>query len=112
MTDIKIDVEGKLEKLIKAGLQAYDLLLEEVKRPVDPDLPDDKSRNAMKAKKECFIDCQDILLSIKELEVKIDEFRAEFDDGLINYNQFVSKATQSTIEAIADIEKLEKRVIE
>ena len=49
---------------------------------------------------------------IKELEVKIDEFRAEFDDGLINYNQFVSKATQSTIEAIADIEKLEKRVIE
>ena len=49
---------------------------------------------------------------IKELEEKIEEFRAEFDDCLINYNQLVSKATQSTIEAISDIEKLEKRVIE
>lgn len=66
MTDIKIDVEGKLEKLIKAGLQAYDLLLEEVKRPVDPDLPDDKSRNAMKAKKNVLWMLKKyLLLSIK-----------------------------------------------
>ena len=72
MTDIKIDVEGKLEKLIKAGLQAYDLLLEEVKRPVDPDLPDDKSRNAMKAKKECFMDAKEILTSINKIKQGLD----------------------------------------
>ena len=72
MTDIKIDVEGKLEKLIKAGLQAYDLLLEEVKRPVDTDLPDDKSRNAMKAKKECFMDAKEILTSINKIKQGLD----------------------------------------
>ena len=72
MTDIKIDVEGKLEKLIRAGLDAYDLLLQEVKRPVDPDLPDDKSRNAMKAKKECFMDAKEILTSINKIKQGLD----------------------------------------
>ena len=82
MTDIKIDVEGKLERLIKAGLEAYDLLLQEVKRPVDPDLPDDKSRNAMKAKKECFMDAKEILTSINKIKQGLDgEEEINVEDG-------------------------------
>ena len=81
MTDIKIDVEGKLEKLIRAGLDAYDLLLQEVKRPVDPDLPDDKSRNAMKAKKECFMDAKELILEIEKIEAMIN---GEVDETLEN----------------------------
>jgi len=61
----------KLEDLINAGKSAVDILLEEIQKPLDVELSDEKRRNAIKAKKECFIDCQEILLSIKELEVKI-----------------------------------------
>ena len=65
---MKVNIEEKLEKLIQSGNQAFDLLLEEVKKPIDPDLPDDKSRNAMKAKKECFMDAQEILMAIHKIE--------------------------------------------
>jgi|TARA_R110001592_G_scaffold260755_1_gene525501 hypothetical protein len=61
----------KLEELINAGKSAVDILLEEIQKPLDVELSDEKRRNAIKAKKECFIDCEEILLSIKELEVKI-----------------------------------------
>tara|TARA_R100000008_G_C3537103_1_gene142664 strand:+ start:278 stop:565 length:288 start_codon:yes stop_codon:yes gene_type:complete len=69
---MKVNIEEKLEKLIQSGNQAFDLLLEEVKKPIDPDLPDDKSRNAMKAKKECFMDAQEILMAIHKIENQIN----------------------------------------
>ena len=69
---MKINIEEKLEKLIQSGNKAFELLLEEVKRPIDPDLPDDKSRNAMKAKKECFMDAQEILMAIHKIENQIN----------------------------------------
>ena len=62
----------KLEDLINAGKSAVEILLEEIQKPLDVELSDEKRRNAIKAKKECFIDCQEILLSIKELEVRIN----------------------------------------
>tara|TARA_X000001388_G_C2171331_1_gene99975 strand:- start:415 stop:699 length:285 start_codon:yes stop_codon:yes gene_type:complete len=69
---MKVNIEEKLEKLIQSGNEAFDLLLEEVKKPIDPDLPDDKSRNAMKAKKECFMDAQEILMAIHKIESQIN----------------------------------------
>ena len=69
----EIDVNEKLEKLIASGNRAFDLLLEEVKKPIDPDLQDDKARNAMKAKKECFMDAQDILMAIHKMQNQINE---------------------------------------
>ena len=68
----EINVNEKLEKLIASGNRAFDLLLEEVKKPIDPDLQDDKARNAMKAKKECFMDAQEILISINKIEKQIE----------------------------------------
>ena len=69
----EVNVNKKLEKLISSGNKAFDLLLEEVEKPIDPDLQDDKSRNAMKAKKECFMDAQDILLAINKIQNRIEE---------------------------------------
>ena len=37
----EINVSKKIEKLIESGNKAFDLLLEEVKKPIDPDLQDD-----------------------------------------------------------------------
>ena len=47
-------------------------MLEEVEKPIDPDLQDDKARNAMKAKKECFMDAQEILTTIHKIENQVD----------------------------------------
>ena len=69
----EIKISEKLQKLIKSGNEAFDLLLEEVRKPIDPDLQDDKARNAMKAKKECFMDAQEILLSINKIQKQILE---------------------------------------
>tara|TARA_R100000234_G_scaffold118326_1_gene98528 strand:- start:21 stop:311 length:291 start_codon:yes stop_codon:yes gene_type:complete len=72
-----LDVKKRLEELIESGKQAFDLLLEEVKKPVDPELQDDKARNAMKAKKECFMDAQEILMSINKIQKQIEEENIE-----------------------------------
>mgnify|MGYP003111169828 FL=1 len=68
-----ISIKEKLNKLVQSGNEAFDLLLEEVKKPIDPELQDDKSRNAMKAKKECFMDAQEILLAISKIQKQMIE---------------------------------------
>tara|TARA_Y100000593_G_C4191234_1_gene277013 strand:- start:130 stop:438 length:309 start_codon:yes stop_codon:yes gene_type:complete len=65
------NIKEKLEKLIQAGLQAYDLLVAEIKRPIADDLQDDRTRNAMKAKRECFADAREILKDIAEIEAQL-----------------------------------------
>tara|TARA_R110002020_G_C16230015_1_gene768270 strand:+ start:1231 stop:1533 length:303 start_codon:yes stop_codon:yes gene_type:complete len=69
----EISIKDKLNKLIQSGNEAFDLLLEEVKKPIDPELQDDKSRNAMKAKKECFMDAQEILVAINKIQKQMIE---------------------------------------
>jgi|TARA_Y100001938_G_C7980662_1_gene374209 anthranilate/para-aminobenzoate synthase component I len=76
----EVDVNKKLQSLIDSGNKAFDLLLEEVKKPIDPDLQDDKARNAMKAKKECFMDAQDILMAINKIQNQIKEGESIEDD--------------------------------
>jgi len=68
----KTNIELRLKRLIESGKRAFDLLLEEVEKPIDPDLQDDKARNAMKAKKECFMDAQEILTTINKIENQVD----------------------------------------
>ena len=78
----KLNVEEKLKELIKSGNEAFDLLLAEVKKPIDPELQDDKSRNAMKAKKECFMDAQEILMAINKIEKQIAGDKESSDESL------------------------------
>jgi uncharacterized protein (DUF2342 family) len=61
-----------LERLINASKGAVDLLIEEIGKPLIEE-DDAKRRQAIKAKRECFEDCQEILLGIKTLEDRIKE---------------------------------------
>ena len=60
-----------VERLINAGKKAFDLLLEEVEKPIDPELRDDQARNAMKSKRECFMDAKDIQAEVQRLEAAL-----------------------------------------
>lgn len=60
--------QAAVERLINAGKKAFDLLLEEVEKPIDPELRDDQARNAMKSKRECFMDAKDIQAEVQRLE--------------------------------------------
>mgnify|MGYP001173424340 FL=1 len=61
-----------LDRLIDASKKAVDVLIEEIGKPLLEE-DDAKRRQAIKAKRECFEDCQEILLGIKNLEERIGE---------------------------------------
>ena len=63
--------EQKLMELVEAGKKAFDLLVKEVERPIDEELQDDRARNAMKAKKECFMDAKEIMAEVQKLEAQL-----------------------------------------
>ena len=44
---------------------------------MDIDLSDEKRRNAIKAKKECFVDAQEIIIGISKLEAQLSNSEAE-----------------------------------
>ena len=80
----KLNVEEKLKELVRSGTKAFNLLLEEIKKPIDPELQDDKARNAMKAKKECFMDAQEILMAINKIENQLageEDISSETPEG-------------------------------
>tara|TARA_R110002020_G_scaffold13666_4_gene48983 strand:- start:540 stop:854 length:315 start_codon:yes stop_codon:yes gene_type:complete len=64
--------EQKLLKLVDAGKKAFDLLVLEVERPIDEELQDDRARNAMKSKKECFMDAKEIIAEVQKLEALLN----------------------------------------
>lgn len=68
-----------LERLINASKEAINQLIEEIEKPLLEE-DDAKRRQAIKAKKECFVDCQDILIGIKTLEERIKEGEALVED--------------------------------
>ena len=62
----------KMLELVDAGKKAFDLLVKEVERPIDDELQDDRARNAMKAKKECFMDAQEIMKEVQKIEMMLN----------------------------------------
>jgi|TARA_R110000803_G_scaffold73886_4_gene137843 hypothetical protein len=68
-----------LERLIEASKGAIDLLIEEISKPLLEE-DDAKRRQAIKAKRECFEDCQEILLGIKNLEDRIKDGSSLIED--------------------------------
>jgi hypothetical protein len=64
--------ELKLLELVEAGKKAFDLLVKEVERPINEELQDDRVRNAMKAKKECFMDAREIISEVQKLEAQLN----------------------------------------
>ena len=54
-------------ELLISGKEALVTLLEVVRKPMDSRLLDDKERNAVKAKKECFEDAQFIMAELRKM---------------------------------------------
>ena len=75
------NTKKRLLNLIASAKDAVELLTDEVKKPVDEDLADDKARNAFKAKKECFMDAKELILEIEKIEAMIN---GEVDETLEN----------------------------
>jgi hypothetical protein len=79
-------VKRTLQDLIDSSKEAVAILIEDIRTPLDPELSDEKRRNAIKAKKECFLDAQEILIGISKLENQIEEGNIkeekDFEKGL------------------------------
>ena len=79
-------VQRTLQDLIDSSKEAVAILIDDIRKPLDPDLSDEKRRNAIKAKKECFLDAQEILIGISKLESQIEEGNIkeekDFEKGL------------------------------
>jgi len=54
-------------ELLISGKEAVQTLLEVVRKPIDTRLQDDKERNAVKAKRECFEDAQVLLSEVRKI---------------------------------------------
>ena len=61
------------------ALDTLERLIEEISKPLLEE-DDAKRRQAIKAKRECFEDCQEILLGIKNLEDRIKDGSSLIED--------------------------------
>ena len=77
------NTKKRLLNLIASAKDAVELLTDEVKKPVDEDLADDKARNAFKAKKECFMDAKELIFEIDKMEGVL-EGRDEYNTNIKN----------------------------
>lgn len=81
-------IRRTLQELIDSSKEAVSILIDDIKKPLDIDLSDEKRRNAIKAKKECFVDAQEIIIGISKLEAQLSNSEAElkeekdFESGL------------------------------
>ena len=81
-------IKRTLQELIDSSKEAVSILIDDIKKPLDVDLSDEKRRNALKAKKEWFVDAQEIIIGISKLEAQLSNSEAElkeerdFESGL------------------------------
>lgn len=85
----------QIETLIEAGKIAFKQLLEAVESPIADDLQDDKKRNAMKAKKECFMDAQAIISEVHKLESQLE---GNAEEESVDEAEFKGGATERWVQ--------------
>ena len=73
-------IRRTLQELIDSSKEAVSILIKDIKKPLDSDLSDEKRRNAIKAKKECFVDAQEILIGISKLEAQLTNEESELKE--------------------------------
>ena len=75
------ETKERLKKLISSGKKAIELLTEEIEKPIDEELQDDKGRNAFKAKRECFMDARELITEIEKIQNIIEGKEEEATDS-------------------------------
>ena len=67
-------------ELLISAKEAVETLLEVVRKPIDTRLQDDKERNAIKSKKECFDDARYLMGEIRKLYNQMNEIEPDVAD--------------------------------
>ena len=67
-------------ELLISGKEAIETLLEVVRKPINTRLQDDKERNAVKAKRECFEDAQVLMREIRKIYNQMNELEPDMAD--------------------------------
>jgi len=88
-------------ELLISGKEALVTLLEVVRKPMDSRLLDDKERNAVKAKKECFEDAQFIMAELRKM---LNELAGKSEDAADRVRSGVF-GTGGFAERMADLKK-------
>jgi hypothetical protein len=71
-------------ELLISGKEAIVTLLEVVRKPIDTNLQDDKERNAVKAKRECFEDAQVLLKEIRKIHNQMHDISPDMAEHVGN----------------------------
>jgi hypothetical protein len=69
-------------ELLISGKEAIETLLEVVRKPINTSLQDDKERNAVKAKRECFEDAQALLKEIRKIYNQMNDIDSDMADHI------------------------------
>jgi hypothetical protein len=82
-------------ELLVSAKEAVEVLMEVVRKPIDTRLQDDKERNAIKAKRECYDDAKYMLTEIKKLSSILKEESPDVSDHV--ENQVFKKGMQEKL---------------
>jgi len=69
-------------ELLMSAKEAVEILMEVVRKPVDTRLQDDKERNAIKAKRECYDDSKYLLTEIRKLMSQLKEEAVDVEEHI------------------------------
>lgn len=67
-------------ELMLSAKEAVETLMEVVRKPLDSNMTDDKERNAIKSKRECFDDAKYILAEIRKMQAAIEDKSVDVAD--------------------------------
>jgi len=67
-------------ELMLSAKEAVETLMEIVRKPLDTNMTDDKERNAIKSKRECFDDSKYLLAEIRKMQKEMEDGNADVAD--------------------------------
>jgi hypothetical protein len=75
------EIEDFEYELLISGKEAIQTLLEVVRKPIDTRLQDDKERNAVKAKRECFEDAEFMMGKVQAIFNRMNEINVDLAES-------------------------------
>lgn len=70
-TEIQLYVEETLQELLAAAKEGIKTLIADVRRPVSDKLSDEKRKHALESKKKAFMDAQEMMTALVQLDNKM-----------------------------------------
>lgn len=86
-------------ELLESAREAISILLDVVRKPISKELEDDKARNAVKAKRECFEDATFLIKEVKRLTKELNDISPDVADN-VSKSAFKAGIAESLITTI------------